>query len=202
MGVPEKSYLLPIILFSISAALIVLALIQKNSNFMDVRTIIKKHLSVFKGSPLQFIVLFVVPLFLAIASVQIKPVNENIINNINIVLAILISMLFSMLSILSAFPVKLDKKKDEMARVVSTDTDKVYDRVLGETFNSLMFECIQSILVLICSCSILFFGYYEKGAFLYIISTILYYLFFVLVLNIFVIIKRMMALFVHLQRTE
>ena len=200
MEVPEKTYLLPIILFSISAALIVLALIQKNSNFMDVRTIIKKHLSVFKGSPLQFMVLFVVPLFLAIASVHIKPVNENIINNLNIVLAILISMFFAMLSILSAFPVKLDKKKDEKAEIISTDM--VYDRVLGETFNSIMFECIQSILVLICSCSILFFGYYEKGVFLYIISTILYYLFFVLVLNIFVIIKRMMALFVHLQRTE
>ena len=200
MEVPEKSYLLPIILFSISAALIVFALIQKNSNFMYVRAIIKKHFSVFKGSPLQFIVLFVVPLFLAIASVQIKPVNENIINNLNVVLAILISMFFAMLSILSAFPVELDKKKDEKSKIVSTD--KVYDRVLGETFNSIMFECIQSILVLICSCSILFFGYYEKGAFLNIISTILYYLFFVLVLNIFVIIKRMMALFVHLQRTE
>lgn len=200
MEVPEKTYLLPIILFSISAALIIFSLIQKNSNFMDVRTIIKKHFSVFKGSPLQFIVLFVVPLLLAIASVQIKPVNENIINNLNVVLAILISMFFAMLSILSAFPVKLDKKKDEKARTFSTD--KVYDRVLGETFNSIMFECIQSILVLICSCSILFFGYYEKGAFLSIISTILYYLFFVLVLNIFVIIKRMMALFVHLQRTE
>lgn len=200
MSIPQKSYLLPIILFVISVSLIIFALIQKNSNFMDVRSIIKKHLSVFKGSPLQFFVLFIVPFLLAIASVEIKTVNESIINNLNVVLAILFSMFFAMLSILSSFPSKLTTEIEEQTGEKRTDT--LYVKILGESFNSVLFECILCILTLVCSCSVLFFGYYEQGIILTVISVILYYLFFVMVLNSFVIIKRIMALFNHLQTTK
>lgn len=200
MSIPQKSYLLPIILFVISVSLIIIALIQKNSNFMDVRSIIKKHLSVFKGSPLQFFVLFIVPFLLAIASVEIKTVNESIINNLNVVLAILFSMFFAMLSILSSFPSKLTTEIEEQTGEKRTDT--LYVKILGESFNSVLFECILCILTLVCSCSVLFFGYYEQGIILTVISVILYYLFFVMVLNSFVIIKRIMALFNHLQTTK
>lgn len=200
MGIPQKSYFLPLVLYVVSASLIIFALIQKNSNFMDVRAIIRKHLSVFRGSPLQRFVLFIVPFFLAVASVVIKPVNESIINNLNVVLAILVSMFFAMLSILSSFPTKLNSELEE--RPGEKRTDELYVKILGESFNSVLFECILCILTLVCSFSVLFFGYYEQGIILTVISVILYYLFFVMVLNSFVIIKRIMALFNHLQRTK
>ena len=189
MGIPQKSYFLPLVLYVVSASLIIFALIQKNSNFMDVRAIIRKRF-----------VLFIVPFFLAVASVVIKPVNESIINNLNVVLAILVSMFFAMLSILSSFPTKLNSDLEE--RPGEKRTDELYVKILGESFNSVLFECILCILTLVCSFSVLFFGYYEQGIILTIISVILYYLFFVMVLNSFVIIKRIMALFNHLQRTK
>ena len=200
MEITLKTLFFPLILFSICILLTILALTQKNSNFMDVRRIIKNHFHVFRGSSLQCVVLFVVPLLLAVAAVQIRPVDESIINNLNVVLAILISMFFAMLSILSSFPARLNKCGEEMQQ--GSIANKAYDKTLGETFNSILFECILSSLVLICSFSILFFGFFERCIFLDCVSIILYYLFFVLISNVFVIIKRIMALFEHLQRNK
>jgi len=51
-------------------------------------------------------VFFLIPLFLAIGIAHIRVVDANIIGNINVVLAIFISMLFAMISILCSLSLR------------------------------------------------------------------------------------------------
>lgn len=169
------------VLYVISGLLLLLCLVQKNSNFLDVRTIFIQQFRVFKNSPLQFIGIFVVPLFLSIATVRIRVIDKDIVNNINIVLSILIAMFFSMLSVLSAFNRKQENRE--------------YNQLLKETFNAVMFECILGIVLLVISFIELFINSFINNGFQEIISAVIYYLVMVVVLNIFVIIKRMKVLF-------
>lgn len=82
------------VLFTLGILLILGALLQNNSNFLDVRKIITQHLSVFSKSPLQIIAIFIAPFLIAIAAVEDHPLTEAIVNNLNIILSILISMFF------------------------------------------------------------------------------------------------------------
>ena len=87
----------------------------------------------------------------------------------------------------------------------STDQNKVndvtlvrdaekYNKVLKQTINAILFESILAILLLIVSFSQLFIGSFDLTLKLRIISAFVYYLTLVLVLNIFVVIKRINSL--------
>lgn len=129
------------ILLGISVVLTITALLQKNSNFLDVRSIIIAHFKVFSGSPLQCVVIFGVPLLIAIAALNRQLLSRDIVDTLNIVLSILISMFFAMLSILSALNPKtmsVERKND----VIAASKVDEYNLLLKETFNAIMFECI------------------------------------------------------------
>ena len=178
----------------ISIILIILALFQKNSNFLDVRSVFTAHFKVFIGSPLQCIVIFGVPVLLTIVAVDKQNLNKEIVDTLNIVLSILVSMFFAMLSILSALPQK-SIGEDQKKSVVEQNRIKEYNLLLIETFNSVMFECILCILVLATSVILLFINDFSASWQLAAISGVVYYLSLIIVLNIFVIIKRIKVLF-------
>ncbi|EOU1921400.1 hypothetical protein DMN35_13335, partial [Clostridium perfringens] len=123
-------------LFIVSALLLIINSIQKNNNFFDVRDVIKSQYNLFKGNKFQVIIFFIVPFLLSLGVVQIKYINKDIINNINIVLSIFISMFFAMLSILGG---------------MSKSNKEQYNILLKETFNTIIFECILCIIILIVS---------------------------------------------------
>ncbi|EOU1922302.1 hypothetical protein DMN26_01275 [Clostridium perfringens] len=167
-------------LFIVSALLLIINSIQKNNNFFDVRDVIKSQYNLFKGNKFQVIIFFIVPFLLSLGVVQIKYINKDIINNINIVLSIFISMFFAMLSILGG---------------MSKSNKEQYNILLKETFNTIIFECILCIIILIVSFIRLFLDSYEHTISLMGISIFIYYLIFVVVLNIFLVIKRLKILF-------
>jgi hypothetical protein len=169
------------VLYAICGLILVICFVQKNSNFFDVRAIFVHHSKVFKNSPLQCFTIFIMPLILALSTTLIKLINEDIVININIVLSILISMFFAMLSILCSF-----NRKHE---------DACYNQLLRETFNAIVFECILCILLLLISFIQLFINDFQNSIYLFIISTLIYYLVMVIILNIFVIVKRLKVLF-------
>ena len=166
--------------FIVSAFLLIINSVQKNNNFFDVSFIIKSQYNLFKENKFQMIIFFVVPFLLAVGVIKIKYIDKDIINNINIVLSIFISMFFAMLSILGG---------------MSKSNKEQYNIVLKETFNTIMFECILCIIILILSFTTLFLDSYEPTIILMLISLFIYYLIFVVVLNIFVVIKRLTILF-------
>lgn len=177
------------ILFFSGIILILVALLQKNSNFLNVRKIMRQHLSLFSKSPLQAVSIFVAPLLIAIAAAATHPLTVEIVNNLNVVLSILISMFFAMLSILASLSLKsTDQSKVEDVTLIRDA--KNYNKVVKQTNNAILFESILAILLLIVSFSQLFIGSFDPTLKLKITSAFVYYLTLVLVLNIFVVIKR------------
>ena len=85
-----------------------------------------------------------VPYFIAISLVQIRVIDDDVINIVTIIISILTSMLFTMLTLI------LDMRK----RVLS---DENYDaskasisaKLLKETYYSIMFEILISVVILI-----------------------------------------------------
>ena len=161
------------ILCIIGGLVLLLSLLPKNSNFLDVRSIFAQHFNVFRGNWLQFFGIFIVPILFSIGTVQIRCVDKEILNNLNIVLSIL--------SILSAIDGQIRRDK--------------YQQLLTETFTTTIFEIILCLLLLLISFIVLFIGVFEKTVILKIISGIIYYLTIVTILNILVIIKRIKVLF-------
>ena len=169
------------ILCIIGGFVLLLSLLPKNSNFLDIRSIFAQHFKVFRGNWLQFFSISIVPILFSIGIVQIRCVDKEILNNLNIVLSILIAMFFSVLSILSAFDGQTSRDK--------------YQQLLTETFTTTIFEIILCLLLLLISFIVLFIGVFEKTVILKIVSGIIYYLTIVAILNILVIIKRIKVLF-------
>lgn len=182
------------ILVCVSVILIIVALLQKNSNFMDVRTIISMYFKVFSACPLQCVVIFGVPLLITIAALNEQVLSTNIVDTLNIVLSILISMFFAMLSILSALNPRSIREEQKNDSLAISKADE-YNLLLKETFNAVMFECILCILVLATSVTLLFINDFSGSWQLTLVSGVVYYLSLVIVFNIFVIIKRIKVLF-------
>lgn len=169
------------ILCIIGGLVLLLSLLPKNSNFLDIRSIFAQHFKVFKGNWLQFVSIFIVPTLFSIGIVQVRCIDKEILSNLNIVLSILIAMFFSVLSILSAFDGRTRGNK--------------YQQLLIETFTTTIFEVIICLLLLLISFIVLFIGIFEETVILKTVSGIIYYLTIVAILNILVIIKRIKVLF-------
>lgn len=177
--------IISLVLCIIGGFALLLSLLPKNSNFLDIRSIFTQHFKIFKGNWLQFFCVFIIPILFSIEIVQVRCVDKEVLNNLNIVLSILIAMFFSVLSILSTFNVKTSGNK--------------YQQLLRETFTATIFEIIICLLLLLISFMVLFIGTYEALIFLKIVSVIIYYLTIVAILNILVIIKRINVLFENKQ---
>lgn len=182
------------ILLWISVILTITALLQKNSNFLDVRSIIIAHFEVFSGSLLQCVVIFGVPLLIAIVALNRQLLSRDIVDTLNVVLSILISMFFAMLSILSALNPKTISAERKNDVIAASKVDE-YNLLLKETFNAIMFECILCILVLAISFALLFINSFSVSWQLTLTSGVVYYLSLVIIFNIFAIIKRIKILF-------
>lgn len=170
----------PYLLFSMAGIILVVNFLRRNNNFFDVRSIFTQQFAMFKNCKGQIIVFYIVPLILAIGIVRIRLIDKDIINNINIVLSIFVSMLFAMLSILSGY---------------EKNNNTQFSKVLDETNNTIIFETVLCIIILILSFIVLFINNFEYSISLIIISLIIYYLMFTIILHIFIIIKRMKSLY-------
>lgn len=153
--------------------------------YLNCFIIIKKHLQCFKNvsgkySIVSILLYFFVPGLIGLALVQIRKLDDDIINILTIIISILTSMLFTMLTLI------LDMRK----RVISDLTYNANEagvsaKVLKETYYSIMFEILISIMILI----LCFIELFSKSYSLYG-SLIIYYLTFVLLLNLFMVLKR------------
>lgn len=127
----------------------------------------------------QLVVFYIVPLILAYAITKNKYIDKSIVDNIIIMLSIIISMLFAMLSIISGY----------------SKTNAKYVKVLDETNNSIMFQSVLCVITLVISFAQFFVDDYNNDIIVKIVSFVLYYLIFVIILNTFIILKRMKSLY-------
>ena len=145
------------ILLYISLGLICCALLQKNSNFLDIRKVFADHFAIFDNSPLQKFVIFIVPFLLSISAISTQLLTKDIVNNLNIVLSILISLFFAILSILSSFTYKSTDPKTVTDVSLRKKAEK-YNKLLKQTFNAVIFESVLSRDYPIVQSTVLVFG--------------------------------------------
>ena len=147
--------------------------------------IVKNHLNCFrkaggKLSVISIILYFGVPLLLAVAMAMIHKINNDVINIITIIVYILTSMFFTVL----AFALDIKAKTSESSSYCASDA-KIISDVLKDTYYSIMFEILASIILLIF-CFIDLFA----SKFNVIESVIVYYMTLVILANLFIVLKK------------
>nr|DAE66665.1 MAG TPA: hypothetical protein [Caudoviricetes sp.] len=168
-------------------AVIVLAVgrVVFKKKYLNCYEIINRHLECFKASDNRYskvslFLYFGVPVLVSIALVRIRNIDDDVVNIITVIISILTSMLFTMLTLV------LDMRK----RIIS---DKEYNankaaisaKLLKETYYSIMYEILNSIIILIICFVELFSKSYSR-----ISSLMIYYLVFTLLMNLFMVLKR------------
>ena len=170
---PMGFIVIPLLIMIISA-------LKKYNNYLDVRKIVKEQYNMFKNNKSALIIIYILPIIIAIGIARIKTIDVEIIDNVNVVLSILIAMFFSIMSIIINF----ENEKSEN-----------YNKTLKETNNTIMFEILLSVFLLICTFIYMFIEKIENEIILFAISLIIYYLSIVVLINIFILMKRMYILY-------
>lgn len=170
----------------ISLIILVLYALKRHNNFIDCRLIIKNHFSIFKvdqnenGKRLylkgQIFLFFILPLFLSISVTIISRINDTIINVITVIMTIITSMLFTVLSMF----ISIGRK----------DSINNFNVVLRETYYSIAFEILLSIFILVLCLTYLFISEIKNYLMIEIFSTVIYYFCFTIILNLFIVLKR------------
>ncbi len=147
--------------------------------------IVKKHFECFskddgKVSKIPIMLYFGVPMLLAVALAMVQVINSDAINIITIIISILTSMFFTLLTLVLDMRAKTRENKNYTASEA-----KIIIDVLKETYYSIMFEILVSVLLLIFCFLDLF-----ASNFSFIESIIIYYMTLIVLTNLFIILKR------------
>lgn len=163
------------LLLPVGIILVVLYSIQKNSNFIRIRGIFSQYMGIFNGSFVQICFFFGVPILFAISFAQLSEPDQSTFDTMYVVVSILITMFFSVLTILTGE----NRQKSEE-----------YKQVLNETINCILFEIVVSIFILAYGFIFQMLLNLIPTSFVDIFASIFYYMIFFLLLNLFIIVKR------------
>lgn len=153
--------------------------------YLNCFEIIKKHMECFEKnngriSLLSIFMYFVIPCFIAIALVKIRNIDEEVINILTIIVSVLTSMFFTLLTLI------LDMREKVRGNSLYNAGDAALSlKLLKDTYYSIMFEILVSVVILIICFTELF-----SKQFHWIWGFLIYYLSFVLLMNLFMILKR------------
>ena len=154
-------------------------------SFCSIKDIVLNHIACFRNRKGKLLIVpviyyFGVPALLAIGAVLFKNVNKDIINVITIIVSIITAMLFTLLSTIIEMKAKINQNPSYYSMEAISSK-----RALIETYHTVMFEILVSVLILIlCLLNIVINKY---GI---IQSFCIYFLTFVLFLNLLIILKR------------
>ena len=180
-----KNITCPYGLLLIAILVSVIGRVVFKKKYLDCYEIIKRHLERFKTSDNRYskvslFLYFGVPAVVSIALVRIRNIDDDVINIITVIISILTSMLFTMLTLVLDMRKRIISDKDYNANKAAISA-----KLLKETYYSIMYEILNSIIILI----ICFVELFSKKYF-WISSLIIYYLVFTLLMNLFMLLKR------------
>ena len=178
------------ILIALSVGILIVALVQKNSNYMSVSSVMKKHVSLFSKAPVQLCAIFIVPGLLAIAAVLSNAVSDTLMENLLVAVSIFFSVFFAVMSILCSMSIEGTETRsaDQTKEKGSTRS------LIKETFICAMLESVVSVAVLIFLISYQMLSL-SNPWWKAILQTVILYLVFLVITNMFVILKRLEKLF-------
>lgn len=169
-----------------------ICLLRKNEPYFNLHKVICSHLSLFNKCKSQYIVFYVLPLFFSIGLSLIYSATFEFFSEISVIISIIISVLFVILSILSGhdYSSVKDKQQEETAKLVTK-----------QTINAIIFTTALCIFLLLYGLTMIVvngisFNWVPFGGSIIkrIVSGIAYYIFTVILLNLFLIIKHMSKL--------
>lgn len=154
-------------------------------DYISVIDIVKNHLLCFKNQNGKWLIVpivnyMILPFFMGIATAVMKEIDSATINIITIIVSILTAMLFTILTVVIDMKAKIKGNP----QYYSTEAE-ISKRSLIETYYTVMFEILISIVLLIVcfvNCFLQSFGVIR--------SFIIYSLTYMLIINLFMIVKR------------
>lgn len=169
-------------LIILSSILIFFNVVAKNSNYIGLKNIFKEQFKMFSSSKWQYVIVYVYPIFLSVGIDLLYVADCNMYQNIIVAISIFVSMLFAMMSILTA--------KDTSIYPTQKQRDNV-ESVLKETNNAVVF-CVSLAVFEIILCLV---AIAIQGTSYCVVNRILWgvivYLFEILLLNMMIIVKRL-----------
>ncbi|RXI38706.1 hypothetical protein DP129_10825 [Clostridium tetani] len=181
----------PMFLLGICSLMLVIAKLIFKLDYMGTLEIISYHINNFRNKTnnkllkVPFFVYFILPLILAIAISRIKIADNNIVGNITVVLSILTSMLFTILTLLIDFKGKLEERNNGNGPKVIR-----LKNLIKEIYYAIMFEIIVSVLLLLLT--FIFMITNQIGC---TISVIIYYLLFLFIFNLLIVLNRIFRIY-------
>lgn len=181
--------------------------LKKNNNFINVREIITNNFDIYREKQISlsisekskkksskrkkthtYIFLALAPLLLAVGTVPLSPLTSDRLEVLITAIAIFIGFFFALLAMVDNKYKKSDENNSRQERI---------NLVLDETMKIITFECLMSIFILVSSVAAYFLGSEMASIsryFVYIGSGIIYYLMFMMLLHLFIILKRISKL--------
>lgn len=175
-----KAVVSPLGFFIIGIFIFCFFIFRSSTNYSDLSIVIKDYYSVFSGAKRQFFLYWGTPLLFSASVIQVTVITSDLSESLIVFLSILVSGFFAMLSIL--------------ASKASASNAPLYKEVLSGTVATVLIEILLCIITIVLTIAILFIGAKLHLVALYIISFLVYYGIFVMLLNILIIIKRLKAL--------
>lgn len=154
-------------------------------NYISVIDIIKNHYKCFRNIKgklmiVPIIIYSLVPFLMGYASAIIKVIDTNTINLITVIISILTAMFFTLLAMIIDMKGKLKNNADYFSVEA-----KISKKALIETYYTVMFEILISIVLLV----LCFFSCFTQK-FGFIRSFVIYSLTYLLIFNLLMVIKR------------
>ena len=172
-------------LLILSGIMLLIGRLVFKKKYLNCFQIIRMHFECFKNQNGKYSIIsigiyFGVPLLVAVSLVKIKEIDADVANMLTIIVSILTSMFFTLLTLILDMRKKVLDNKNYNANNASISA-----KVLKETYYAIMFEILISIAILIMCFIELFSNEFSKYT-----SVIIYYLTFVLLMNLFMVLKR------------
>ena len=154
-------------------------------HYMDCSAMVKRHFDCFrkrngKMSVGAIVIYNILPIVVSLIFLKKSLITVDMINVITVIVSILVSMLFTVLAMILDMREKVKSSKD-----YDGNDAAISSKLLREIYYSLMFEILLSIITLIMCFMVMFDKAYSK-----LDSGVLYYLIFEMIINLFILLKR------------
>lgn len=185
----ETKTIVGLSLVAFSALLIFICMMRKKEDFFNIRKTICDHLKIFKHCPSKYWVFYGLPLMFSVGLALIYEAGSSFYTELSVVLGIILSMLFAILSILSSqdYSAVNDKARKSKAK-----------KVLKETTNAIVFDSILSLFLMLYGLVIIVLSglniieiSFDTTILKTVASCIAYYVFTIILLNLLFIVKQM-----------
>ena len=178
-----------LIMLSTFTLLMIISLFKRHDTFFNIREVIRKQLLLFKNCSYQYFTFYGLPIFLSVGLALIYQADVAFYTEISVVIGILLSMLFAILSILTGYDFSNVKNKKQKEKV---------QKVVAETINAIVFDSVLCIFIMIYGLVVIVISGVDYSwlsidltIIKMVVSGIAYYLFTVIMLTLLLIVKHM-----------